>query len=320
MIVQLTWHGEPIGTLDVQFVWPPPLDREALLPLLSVSSGSAAISLVFRFSGPLNALELDLARPIVLRCPLGGPTEVGAFQGHVGARFDELAVHGFVAAPIGSRGGKGPRILMQREPGETRFSLCSRHLIGQIEIVEHGGLVTFGAAVEGPRGELRAYPQGGGVIELHSEQRNAPLASLNWRWPRSFDEESAWAGALRALLEFMTQQQSVALLLGFELAQQQALPAAADVPAAAVAPPPRERAAQHAPAAAAAPSGVSSRAVLLGGVAVAVAAFIAAAVFWNPSGVRNDSAVLLPAATVSTGALQPAPARSGAGGDAGGKR
>jgi hypothetical protein len=63
MIVKLTWHGEPIGTLEVQFVWPPPLDRGALLPLLSAASGSAAISVVFQLSGALDALELDLARP-----------------------------------------------------------------------------------------------------------------------------------------------------------------------------------------------------------------------------------------------------------------
>lgn len=319
MIVQLTWHGEPIGKLDVQFVWPPPLDCAAL-PLLSVSSGGAAISVLFQFSGALDALELDLARPIVLHGPLGGPTEVGPFQGQVDVRFDELAVHGFVAGPLGSRGGNGQRILLQREPGAAGFAVSGRALVGQLEIADHSGLLTFGAAVEGPSSQLRAYPEGGGVIEVYAAGVGALVASLNWRWPRSFDEESPWAVALQALLGFITEQASTTLRLGFELAPEEQRDSgilAAETRAPAVDAPLSERATDAAPAAPAPRSRVSSRAVLLGGVAVAVAAFIAAAVFWNPSGIRN-STVLLPAGTVSTGALQPA--RSGAAGDAGGKR
>src|SRR5262245_59373166 len=132
MIVNLTWHGEPVGKLDVQFVWPPPLDRGALLPLLSAASGGAAISVVFQFSGALAALELDLAQPLVLLGPLGGPSEVGAFQGHVEARFDEVHLHGFVAAPLGSRGPKGPRLLIQREAGESGSVVSGGDLSGQL--------------------------------------------------------------------------------------------------------------------------------------------------------------------------------------------
>ena len=315
MIVQLTWHGEPIGKLDVQFVWPPPLDRGALLPLLSASSGSAAISVVFQFSGALDALELDLARPIVSRGPLGGPTEVGAFQGNVEARFDEVDVHGFVAAPLASRGAKGPRVLIQGAANEARFSLSGSGLAGHLEITSHNGLLTFGAVVEGPSSQVRAYPHGGGVIELRSEQGSALLASLNWRWPRSFDDDNPWAVALQALLEFITKHQSASLLLGFELASA---PEAAQARAPTLEACPLDRAIPEHPRAAPPPRSLgASRGVLLGGAAVALVVFIAAVLLWKPSGMRPGSTVLLPTDTVSTGALQPMPTHSAGAGNAG---
>jgi len=316
MIVQLTWHGEPIGRLDVQFVWPPPLDRGALLPLLSASSGSAAISVLFQFCGALNALELDLARPVVLHGPLGGPTEVGVFQGHVEARFDEIDVHGFVAASLGSRAAKGPRVSIQREADGSGFAVEGSGFAGQLEIVGHSGSHRFGAAVEGSRSQLRAFPHGGGVVELRADRGSVLSASLNWRWPRSFEAESPWAVALQTLLEFLTEHPSSALLLGFELAPEEAF---WERPSQMVSAPP----ASHRPTTAnrarpAARSSWTSRVVLLGGVAVALVAAIAAALLWNPSGIQKDAALLIPASTVATGALQPLPARSIASGDVGG--
>jgi hypothetical protein len=325
MIIQLTWHGEPIGKLEAQFVWPPPLDRGALLPLLSAASGSAAVSVVFQLSGALEALELDLARPFVVRGPLGGPSEVGAFQGNVEARFDEIDVHGFVAAPLASRGGKGSSVSIQRQAGESGFSLSGGALSGHVEIASQDGVFTFAAAVEGARSELRAYLGGGGVLELRSAAGSAPVVSLNWRWPRSFDAESPWAVALQALLAFITERPSTTLSLGFELAPDAAfwerasrvgsvVPPEPPAPTEVVAP------IDRAPPKAAVRTMGASRWLLLGGIAAALVAFIAVAVLWNPSGIRSGSAVLLPPGTVSTGALQPAPAHSGAAGDAGKKR